>query len=100
VILAVQQKAFIALASTGDGDGGGEARAMATAVTSLGGSGGGNGGDSTATNVCDAILPWYADVINVESKEDGDRVPAIDGGNIDGGVVNFDGMQRACGGQQ
>ncbi len=61
-----------------------EARAMAMAVM-----------------FCDAILPWYADVVNVKSDNDGNHAPAFDGGNIDRGVADFDNcMWHACGGQQ
>jgi hypothetical protein len=37
-----------------------------------------------------AILPRYADIVNVRSHNDGNRAPAFNGGNIDGGVANFD----------
>jgi hypothetical protein len=78
-----------------------EARTTATAVTLLVASGSGNIGNGTTMDVCDAILLRYTNVVNVESNDDGNRAPAIDGGNIDGGVANFDnGMRRTCGGQQ
>jgi hypothetical protein len=78
-----------------------EARATAMVVASLPASGGGNSGDGTTTDVRNAILPPYADVIDVRRDNDGDCIPAFDGGNIDGGIVDFDkGMRRTCGGQQ
>jgi hypothetical protein len=59
------------------------------------------GGNSTTMDVCNAILPWYADIVDVRSNNDGDRTPTFDGGNIDGGVADFDnGMLHATWGQQ
>jgi hypothetical protein len=57
-----------------------EERAMAMAVTLLAASGDGNGSNGTTMDVCDAILPQYADIINVGSDDDGECAPAIDGG--------------------
>jgi hypothetical protein len=78
--------------------------AMATVVTLLAASGGSNGsnnGDGTTTDVPNAILPCYTDIVDVRSDNDGNRAPAIDGGNIDGGGADFNnGMQRVCGGHQ
>jgi hypothetical protein len=49
-------------------------------------------------DICISILPLYADVINVRSNNDGNRSPAFDGGNIDGGVANFNnGVRCMCG---
>jgi hypothetical protein len=42
------------------------------------------------TDICDAILPRYADAVDVGSNDDGDCTSAINGGNIDGWVANFD----------
>ncbi len=53
------------------------------------GGNGGNGGNGTTMGVCNAILSGYADVINIGSHDDDNcapAAPAIDGGNIDGGV--------------
>jgi hypothetical protein len=74
-----------------------EARATATAMTSALASGVGNGGNGMTTDICDAILPRYANFINVGSNGNGDHAPAIDGGNIFEGAANFGiGMQRVC----
>ena len=55
-------------------------------MTSLAASGGSDGGDGATTDVRDAILPRYADIIDVGSEDDGNRAPVIDRGNIDGGL--------------
>ncbi len=60
-----------------------EARAMATTVMLLVVSSGGNGSNGTTTNVCNAILPQYTDVVDVGSNNDCDCTPAIVGDNID-----------------
>jgi hypothetical protein len=55
----------------------------------------------TTSDFCDAILLQYADIVNVGSNNDGNCAPAINGGNIERGVANFNiGVQGACGGQQ
>ncbi len=42
---------------------------------------------------------WYTDAIDVGSKDNGDCAPAINEGNIDGWVADFDnGVWRLCGG--
>jgi hypothetical protein len=62
-------------------------------------SGGSNG---TTGDVCNAILPQYADTIDVGSNNGGNHAPAIYGGNIDGWVADFldIGMRRVFGGDQ
>jgi hypothetical protein len=78
-----------------------EAMAMAMAVTLVAARGGGKGSNGTTTDVCSAILPRYADVIDDRSDDDGNRAPTINGGNIAGGVTDFDnGMPCMCGGQK
>ncbi len=81
-----------------------EARAMLIVVRLLAASSGGDGGDGTTTDVHDAILPWYTDIIDVRNDNYGNRAhptPAINRGNIDGGVVDFaNGMQSMYRGQQ
>ncbi len=42
--------------------------------------------DGTTMDVCNAILPRYADVVYVGSNDDGNRTPVINRGNIDGGL--------------
>ncbi len=62
-----------------------EARMTATVVTSSAGS---VGGKDTTMDSRDAILPWYADVVNVRRDNDDNRTPAFTGGNIDSGVAD------------
>ncbi len=74
------------------------AEARATEVMSLASSGSSNGGDGTTSDILDAFLPWYADVVDVRSNNDGNSVPVFNRGNIDGGVANFDnGVRHKCG---
>jgi hypothetical protein len=62
-----------------------EARAMAvTLLVASGGSDGGNGGNGTTMDIHDAILPWYANIVDVRSDNNGNCAPGIDRGNIDG----------------
>ncbi len=78
----------------GNGDGRGEGTTMTVMLSAAS-----SGGNCTTTDVCDAILPRYADAINVGSNDDGNRTPAIDTGNIDWWVADFDyGVRRMCGG--
>jgi hypothetical protein len=65
-----------------------EARATATAVTLSAASGSSNGGNGMTMDICHTILPWYADIINVRSNDDGNCALAFDGGNIDRGVAD------------
>jgi hypothetical protein len=52
-------------------------------------------------DVCNAILSWYADIVDVRSNDEGDRIPTFNRGTIDEGVANFDnGMLHTSGGQQ
>ncbi len=71
-----------------------EARATAMAMTLLAASGGGNGSNCMTMDVCNAILPRDADVINVGSNNDGNLAPAINEGNIDKGLPT---LTLACG---
>ncbi len=78
-----------------------EARATAMTVMLLVASSSSDSGDGTTTNVCDAVLPWYAEVVDVKSNNDGNCAPTFNRGNIDGGVANFNnGVQRTCRGWQ
>jgi hypothetical protein len=80
----------------GDGQGRDKGRTMAVMLSAVSGSGNG-----MTMEVCNAILPRYADAINVGSNNDGNCAPAIDGGNIDGWVAVFkNGLQHLWGGQQ
>jgi hypothetical protein len=65
-----------------------EAKAIVTAAMLLVASSGGNGGNSMAIDIRDAILLWYADIVDVRSNDNGDRAPTFDGSNIDGGVAD------------
>jgi hypothetical protein len=75
-----------------------EARAAAMAVTFLTAGGGSNGGDGTTTDVHDAILLHYADVVNVRSDNDcNHHPPSMEA--INGGVAYFNNcVWCACGG--
>jgi hypothetical protein len=75
-----------------------EARATVAAVTLSAASSSGNGGDGTTTDIRDAILPWYTDAVDVGRDNNGSRAPAIDGGNIDGGVAFLGQTLQALGG--
>ncbi len=75
-----------------------EVSATATEVTLLAASGGSNGGNGTTTNLCNAFLLRYADIINVGSNDNGNCACTINGGNIDEGVANLTMACGACGG--
>jgi hypothetical protein len=75
-----------------------EARATVMAMTLAAASGSSKDGNGMTTDVQDAILPWYAEVVNVRSNNNANCTPAFDRGNIDGGVADLDnGVGQAYG---
>ncbi len=62
-----------------------KARAMGMALTLSAARG---SGDGMTMDIHNAILPWYAGVVDVRSNEDGECTPAFNGGNIDRGVAD------------